>query len=296
MYAGGDGGRRNKHIWIKYEMWTLYLSLARMAPVSMPVVAPADAVKKDVNELLSHVGWCLWGSSQDSHHVLGLFAEWRLWCAAWLQRVTCGQTGGDQLSTGGPLLRPHSLTSRVKAWRNSVCVCVSLRLHVYASLSEMHRMPVCRCIKACEYIFGTFTHWTRESWAVSIVSNFINSAEKDYTGKAIYACYMWMCLWERPSHSAHCSPLQFSTVAPWVVSEWFGHPLCSLSPPAWRRTVGPATQHRGPASNRLLSYNRDCLFHPTGDFPPLGHVVIFCLFVKTVASSKCYFRTGSHHK
>lgn len=37
----------------------LYLSLGSIVHVSVPVVLPADAVKEDVNELLSHVGWCL---------------------------------------------------------------------------------------------------------------------------------------------------------------------------------------------------------------------------------------------
>lgn len=65
-----ESGSSNKPIWFNYEIWTLYLSLASVGHVPAPVVAPADAVKEDVNELLSHVGWCLWGGSQDSLHVL----------------------------------------------------------------------------------------------------------------------------------------------------------------------------------------------------------------------------------
>lgn len=150
MYTRGDGEWSNKHIWLKHEIWTLYLSLASMGPVSMPVVAPADAVKKDVNELLSHVGWCLWGSSQDSLHVLSLFAVWRLWCAAWLQRVARGQTGGDQLSTRGPCCT-RSLThqqSKGSALRAGVCVhvCVSAPVcvrHFVCDACLLMRWRVC---------------------------------------------------------------------------------------------------------------------------------------------------------
>ncbi len=141
MYASGNGGWSNKHIWLKYEIWTLYLSLASVAHVSMPVVAPADAVKDDVNELLSHVGWCLWGSSQDSLHVLSLFAVWRLWCAAWLQRVACGQTGGDQLSTGGPCCGPTLSPAEQRLSSACECVCVC------ASFSEIHA-----CLCACAFV------------------------------------------------------------------------------------------------------------------------------------------------
>ena len=158
MYTRGDGEWSNKHIWLKYEMWTLYLSLASMAPVSMPVVAPADAVKKDVNELLSHVGWCLWGSSQDSLHVLSLFAVWRLWCAAWLQRVARGQTGGDRLSTRGPCCT-RSLThqqSKGSALSASVCVCVCVCVsipvrvrHFVCDACLLKRRRICKK-SACE--------------------------------------------------------------------------------------------------------------------------------------------------
>lgn len=131
MHAGGNRGWSNKHIWFKYEIWTLYLCLASMVPVSTPVVAPADAVKKDVNELLSHIDWCLWGSSQDSLHVLSLFAVWRLWCAAWLQRVTCSQTGGDRLSTGVPAVVPLAQRrTKGSALRPNTYVCVSVPVHL----------------------------------------------------------------------------------------------------------------------------------------------------------------------
>lgn len=139
MYASGNGGWSNKHIWLKYEIWTLFLSLASVAHVAMPVVAPADAVKEDVNELLSHVGWCLWGSSQDSLHVLSLFAVWRLWCAAWLQRVACGQTGGDQLSTGGPCCGPT--LSPAEQRLGSACKCLCVCFFVWDAC-----LPVCRCV------------------------------------------------------------------------------------------------------------------------------------------------------
>lgn len=133
--TSGKRGWINKHIWL---IRTLYLSLASRAHVSVPVVAPADAVKEDVNELLSHVGCCLWGSSQDSLHVLSLFAVWKLWCAAWLQRVACGQTGGDQLSTGGPCCGPTLSPAEQRLDCVCKCVCVFLSLYVCASLSEMH--------------------------------------------------------------------------------------------------------------------------------------------------------------
>lgn len=110
-----------QHIWLTRKFKLCHVSLASVLHVSESVIAPVDAVKVGVNELLSHVGWCLWGSSQDSLHVLSLFAVWRLWCGAWLQRVACGQTGGDQLSTGSPRCGPT--LSPTEQRLRSVCVC-----------------------------------------------------------------------------------------------------------------------------------------------------------------------------
>lgn len=69
-----------------------------------------------------------------------------------------------------------------------------------------------------------------------------------------------LSLGDGQSQFAHRSPMQSATAAPWVVSEWFGRPLCHLSPPALRLTASPATRHPGPASIRLLSHNQDCFF------------------------------------
>lgn len=47
---------KQKDIWFNYE---IYLWPGSIAYVSQLLVPPADAVKEDVNELLSQVGWCL---------------------------------------------------------------------------------------------------------------------------------------------------------------------------------------------------------------------------------------------
>lgn len=51
--------------------------------------------------------------------------------------------------------------------------------------------------------------------------------------------------------------------------------------PAPRLTAGPATQHWGPASIRLLSHNQNWLFFPTGEFSLSADIVIFYVTTKT---------------
>lgn len=164
----------------KKEKKTQYVFLSSAARVSAPVVAPLDAVKEDVNELLSHVGWCLWGSSRDSLHVLCLFAVWRLWCAGWLQRVARGQTGGNQLRTGGgvPAAAPLSLPEQRVDFSPSPRVLLSPRrtLVCEKDLSRGKRAHANSCVSLRTHAWGgsfvrgthsPLLHAAAASWVVS---------------------------------------------------------------------------------------------------------------------------------
>lgn len=194
----------------------------------------------------------------------------------------------------GSLLRSHSLTSRAKAQRCAgVYVCVSVPVCVRCFVRDAHSL-VCRCIcKQAAHVNTCAWHPHADSGSTALpcrLSLISGTKRRGISGENIRVCvcFLWicLCLWERQSQSTHCSPLQSATAAPWVVSEWFGHPLCHLSPPALRLTAGPATRHWGPASIRLLSHNQDWLFFPTGDFSLSADTVIFYLSTKTLWPSQ----------
>lgn len=123
-----------------------------MVPISRPLVAPAYAPKVDVNELLSHVGGCLWGSSQDSLHVLVC-----LQCGGCDVLPDCrdsllGRQEGTNSVQGVPAAVPLYHQQRKGSTPNA-CGCMFLNVwYFYWNICLLKCICICHqeaCVKMC---------------------------------------------------------------------------------------------------------------------------------------------------